>query len=84
MHHTIVCVLSSNLGHSIANLLPDISNRLASQACDQFLPDDQPLVVGESRKDFLGFVRDRVFFCFGRYSSEKHRRECTCLLPKYQ
>jgi hypothetical protein len=84
MHHTIVGVLSRNLGHRIADLLPDIRDRLAGQAGDQFLPDNQSLLIGKGREDFVGFVRGGVLFCLGGYSSEENRREGARLLSTDQ
>lgn len=80
MLHTIVGVLSRNFGHGIANLLLNISDRLAGQTRHELLADNQSLFSAEGRKEFLGFVCDGVLSCLGGYSSEKHGSECACLL----
>jgi len=70
MLHTVVGVLSRDFGYGIANLLPNVSDRLAGQTGHQLLTDNQSLLSGEGRKEFLGFVRNGVFSCLGGYSSE--------------
>lgn len=72
MLHTIVGVLSRNLGHGITNLLPDIGNGFTGQTSDQFLTDNQSLFAGQCRKELLGFIRDGVLSRLGGYPSEKH------------
>lgn len=79
MLHTVVGVLSRNLGNSVANLPPDLCRRLAGQASHQFLPDDQSLLSGKSREEFLDFVRGGIFFRPGSHSAEEHCSECTRL-----
>lgn len=70
--HTIVGVLSRDLGDSIPNLLPHIGERLASQAIHQVLPDNQSLLSGEGREEFFDFVRNGVFSRSRRYPSENY------------
>lgn len=76
---TVISVLSGNLGHGVADLLAGICDGLAGQAGHELLTDDQPLLAGEGREELLGLVRDGVFSCLGRDSSEENGGERTCL-----